>query len=98
MKRFHLKNKTFYISNVLKFIAFFLLAIVGYLDLIHSEHTIFEDPLCLGAAAVAIASLLMITLNNDVNYVHIALFFYIFTKIISQITHSKHYTILGHHR
>tara|TARA_B100001063_G_C16760400_1_gene555673 strand:+ start:817 stop:1218 length:402 start_codon:yes stop_codon:yes gene_type:complete len=92
------KSRSSTISVILKLIAFSMLALAGYLDLSYSDNTIFQDPFSLGALAMAIASLLMLTIHNNINYIHFAMFFFIFTKIISQITHSKHYTILGHHR
>ena len=92
------KNYSYTISLILKLIAFSMLALAGYLDLSYSNNTIFQDPFSLGALVMVIASFLMLTIGNNINYIHFAMFFFIFTKIVSQITHSKHYTILGHHR
>lgn len=92
------KSRLFTISIVLKLIAFSMLAFAGYLDLSQSENTILQDPFSLGAFVMAIASFLMLTMRNNINYIHFAMFFFIFTKIVSQITHSKHFTVLGHHR
>ena len=92
------KSRLFTISIVLKLIAFSMLTFAGYLDLSQSENTILQDPFSLGAFVMAIASFLMLTMRNNINYIHFAMFFFIFTKIVSQITHSKHFTVLGHHR
>jgi len=86
------------ITVILKLIAFSLLAIAGYMDLSHSENTVFQDPFFIGAATMVVASFLMLVMNTHINYIHVAMFFFIFTKIVSQITHSKHFTIFGHHR
>tara|TARA_B100001142_G_scaffold104175_1_gene106207 strand:+ start:668 stop:958 length:291 start_codon:yes stop_codon:yes gene_type:complete len=96
-----MSNKTNWflkITVILKLIAFSLLAIAGYMDLSHSENTIFQDPFFIGAAVMAVASFLMLVTGAHINYIHVAMFFFIFTKIISQITHSKHFTVFGHRR
>lgn len=81
-------------SIILKIIAFTMLGIAGYIDLVHSSNSILEDPFMLGAFAMAIASV-MTLFNPGVYYIHTALFFFIFTKIISQYTHSHHYDFWG---
>lgn len=86
------------ITVILKLIAFSLLAIAGYMDLSHSENTIFQDPFFIGAAVMVVASFLMLVTSAHINYIHVAMFFFIFTKIVSQITHSKHFTVFGQHR
>lgn len=91
-------NYSFTTAVILKFVAFSLLAVAGYLDLSLSNYTVFQDPFFVGAGAMAIASLLMLITSNNINYIHFAMFFFIFTKIISQITHSRHFTVFGYHR
>tara|TARA_B110000967_G_C18291877_1_gene274215 strand:+ start:27 stop:290 length:264 start_codon:yes stop_codon:yes gene_type:complete len=82
------------LSIVLKIIAFTILAVAGYSDLKMSHNTIFQDPFFVGAAVMAFASF-MTLLNPSVYYIHTGMFFFIFTKIVSQITHSKHYDFWG---
>ncbi len=87
-------NKT--VSTVLKIVAFTLLAIVGYIDLRMSHNTVFQDPFFVGAVVMVIACF-MTLINPSVYYIHTGMFFFIFTKIVSQITHSKHYDFWGRH-
>ena len=82
-------------SVILKIVAFTLLGIVGSIDLYYSENTIYTDPFLIGAFTMAIASLATF-INPKQYYIHTGMFFFIFAKIISQYTHSKHYTIWGH--
>ena len=91
-----MENKTF--STILKILGFSLLAIAGYNDLTHSDNNFLQDPFFIGATIMAIASLLTL-INPAIYYIHTAMFFFIITKIISQYTHSKHYTFWGksHH-
>ena len=83
-------------STVLKIIGFSILAIAGYMDLMMSDNTVFQDPFFVGALVMAFASI-MTFINPTVYYIHTAMFFFIFTKIVSQITHSKHYDFWGRH-
>jgi hypothetical protein len=83
-------------SIVLKIIGFSILAIAGYMDLMMSHNTVFQDPFFVGALVMALASI-MTFINPTVYYIHTAMFFFIFTKIVSQITHSKHYDFWGRH-
>jgi len=83
-------------STVLKIIGFSILAIAGYMDLMMSDNTVFQDPFFVGAIVMALASI-MTFINPAVYYIHTAMFFFIFTKIVSQITHSKHYDFWGRH-
>jgi len=83
-------------STVLKIIGFSILAIAGYMDLMMSDNTVFQDPFFVGAIVMALASI-MTFINPTVYYIHTAMFFFIFTKIVSQITHSKHYDFWGRH-
>ena len=85
-------------STILKIIVFSLLAVAGYNDFISSNNRFFQDPFFIGASIMAIASLLTLV-NPATYYIHTAMFFFILTKIISQYTHSKHYTFWGksHH-
>lgn len=92
---FNLKNLKLNSSLLIKLFAFAGLGIAGYIDLIHSNNNVLEDPFLLGAFSMAIASLLTL-INPKIYYVHTAMFFFILTKIISQYTHSKHYDIWGH--
>jgi hypothetical protein len=84
-------------SSFIKVFAFLGLGVAGYIDLIHSEYSLLQDPFLLGAFSMAIASLLTL-LNPKIYYIHTAMFFFIITKVISQFTHSKHYDIWGHVR
>lgn len=81
----------------IKLIAFIALSIACYIDLTKSENNILEDPLILGSLSMVIATILTI-LNPKIYYIHTAMFFFIITKIISQITHSKHYDIWGYRK
>lgn len=87
-----MENKTF--STILKIFGFSLLAIAGYNDLSSSNYRFFQDPFFIGATIMAFASLLTL-INPAIYYIHTGMFFFIFTKIISQYTHSKHYTFWG---
>ena len=82
-------------SLYIKLLAFFGLGVAGVIDLVYSENTILQDPFLLGAFSMVIATVLTI-INPKIYYIHTAMFFFILTKIISQITHSKHYDIWGH--
>tara|TARA_B110000908_G_C10029776_1_gene346856 strand:+ start:153 stop:458 length:306 start_codon:yes stop_codon:yes gene_type:complete len=91
----NLKYLKVHSSLLIKLVAFTGLGIAGYIDLIHSNNNILEDPFLLGAFSMAIASLLTL-INPKIYYVHTAMFFFILTKLISQYTHSKHYDFWGH--
>ena len=84
-------------SILLKIIAFTMLGIAGYIDLVHSNNSILSDPFMLGAFTMAIASV-MTLFNPGVYYYHTAMFFFIFTKVVAQYTHSHHYDFWGHVR
>jgi hypothetical protein len=90
-----MKYNTF--SNLLKLIAFSILAIAGYIDLSLSDNRFFQDPFYIGATVMAIACILTL-INPSIYYIHTAMFFFIFTKIISQYTHSRHHTFWGKSR
>jgi len=83
-------------STVLKIIGFSILAIAGYMDLMMSDNTVFQDPFFVGAVVMVIACF-MTLINPSVYYIHTAMFFFIFTKIVSQITHSKTHDFWGRH-
>lgn len=87
-------NKYLKGSVLLKIVAFTLLGIVGSIDLYYSENTIYTDPFLLGAFIMAIASVLTF-INPARYYIHTGMFIFILLKIVSQYTHSKHYTLLG---
>ncbi len=82
-------------SLLLKIIAFSMLCIAGYIDLMNSNNSILSDPFILGAFAMVIASA-MTLFNPGVYYYHTGMFFFILTKIIAQYTHSHHYDFWGH--
>ena len=82
------------ISTILKIIGFAILGAAGYIDLMNSSNSILEDPFSIGAFTMSIASFLTL-LNPSIYYIHTGMFFFIFTKIISQITNSKKYDIWG---
>jgi len=84
-------------SLLLKLFAFIGLGIAGYIDIMSSKNTFLEDPFSVGAFAMAIATFLTL-INPKIYYIHTAMFFFIFTKLISQYTHSKHYSFFGHVR
>lgn len=91
-----MENKT--LSTILKIFGFSLLAIAGYNDFSLSSNRFFQDPFFIGASIMVIASVLTL-INPSTYYIHTGMFFFIFMKIISQYTHSKHYTFWGksHH-
>jgi len=82
------------LTIILKILGFFFLAIAGYIDLYLSSNRFFQDPVYIGASVMVLASILTL-ITPSIYYIHTAMFFFIFTKIISQYTHSKHYTFWG---
>jgi hypothetical protein len=82
------------ITLILKIFGFAILAIAGYIDLLSSKNRFFQDPFYIGATVMVIASILTL-INPTRYYIHTAMFFFIFTKIISQYTHSNHFNFLG---
>lgn len=88
------KDIKFKISTLLKIVAFIMLGISGYIDIMKSEHSILEDPFFIGAFTMAIASILTL-INPGIYYIYPAMYFFIFTKLISQYSYSKSYTMLG---
>ena len=89
------KNDTkFKISTLLKIIAFIMLGISGYIDVMKSEHSILEDPFFIGAFTMAFASILTL-INPSIYYIYPAMYFFVLTKLISQYSYSKSYTMLG---
>jgi hypothetical protein len=83
-----------YESLILKLFAFIGLGIAGYIDVIYSENTLLEDPVSIGSFAMAVATVVTL-INPKVYYIHTVMFFFIFTKLVSQYTHSEHYTFWG---
>ena len=79
---------------ILKIIGFAILAIAGYIDLSSSKNKFYQDPFYIGASVMVVASI-MTLINPEIYYIHTAMFFFIFTKIISQYTHSNHYNFWG---
>lgn len=88
------KDEKFKISTLLKIVGFIMLGISGYIDVMKSEHSILEDPFFIGAFTMAFASILTF-INPSIYYIYPALYFFIFTKLISQYSYSKSYTLLG---
>ena len=88
------KDTKFQISTILKIVAFIMLGISGYIDVMKSENSILEDPFFIGSFTMAIASLLTL-INPSIYYIYPAMYFFIFTKLISQYSYSKGYTMLG---
>jgi hypothetical protein len=87
-------------AGLLKGFCFFGLFFAGSMKYWASNKSIFElykDPFLIGAAVQCVAAVFTFftykTTGKD--YTYPAMFFFIFTKLISQYTHSKHYNIDG---
>lgn len=90
-------------AGLLKAFSFFGLFFAGSMKYYASHKSIFElykDPFLIGALVQCIASIFTFFTYkiNGRDYTYPAMFFFIFTKLVSQYTHSKHTNIDGSYK
>lgn len=91
---YYLQNR----DELLKFICFFLLGLSSFFEVLDNpENTIFDDPFCIGAFCMAIASLItyFTYAKTKIDLTYPGMFIFIASKLFSQYNHSKHLTIWG---
>jgi len=82
------------LKNLIKFISFLGLAIASYIELYYYDMTLYENPFILGALAMAFATFLEYYYHS-ISYTYVVMYFFIFTKLVTQNTYSKYYTLTG---
>jgi hypothetical protein len=91
---YYLKNR----DELLKFILFLGLGITSLFEVLDNpENTIFDDPFCLGAFTMALASITTYFTFEKyrIDFTYPAMFIFIFSKLIAQYGHSKHISLSG---
>ena len=91
---YYLKNR----DELLKFILFLGLGITSLFEVLDNpENTIFDDPFCIGAFTMALASITTyFTFEKyKIDFTYPAMFIFILSKLVAQYGHSKHISLLG---
>jgi hypothetical protein len=79
---------------LIKILSFTGLAFAASIELEHKKHTVYQNPFILGAIAMVFAQILEYC-DPSINYTYVAMYFFIFTKLITQYTYSNSYNIFG---
>jgi hypothetical protein len=79
---------------LIKILSFTGLAIAANIELKKTNHAIYQNPFILGAIAMVVAQILEYC-DPSVNYTYVVMYFFIFTKLITQYTYSQSYNIFG---